>query len=241
MSKSYHLVLGGSQGLGAELVQQLLKKGQPVISVARSSDGTSAGSGFIAIACDLSRQSDREDLIAQLQKLPGEIDTVYFCAAQMAYGDYAETSLEEGSRLLNLNVLGVHHLMQAALSSLKVKRVYLISSEAAFFPLASMSLYSASKAFLHQFGLSLYWNALARGVLVQTYVAPPMKTQFDQKYASKMKRRFHRFEPSTVASHLLSARDNHSPEIFFQSKAGWIRKLMSLFPRKLLVKIFSQV
>ena len=77
MDKSHYVVVGGSSGIGYDIISRLVEKGVGVIVISRSADNISGMHGVTHMALDITRQDiDAAQLPASIQGLaycPGSI------------------------------------------------------------------------------------------------------------------------------------------------------------------------
>jgi NAD(P)-dependent dehydrogenase (short-subunit alcohol dehydrogenase family) len=102
------IVTGGANGIGRALAKRFAgAKAEAVIVADVDFDGASAVAGEIqgmAVRCDVSRESDVQDLVARVEREKGRIDI--FCSnAGIAVGGGPETPTDQWQRIWDVNVM----------------------------------------------------------------------------------------------------------------------------------------
>jgi len=184
------LVTGASSGLGWEMTKVLAKEyGANVIPVARRLPKleelkreieSTTQSKVHPIAADLSRL-DEVDRVFREAIAAGPLYAAILNAGVSHFGDYSELSWEGFQTMLATNVTSVVRLTTQLLPYLEARReeggLMLVSSMAGLTPVPYQTAYSATKAFLVNFGCGLHHETLPRGVSVTTFVPGGIKTE----------------------------------------------------------------
>jgi hypothetical protein len=184
------LVTGASSGLGWEMAKVLAKEyGANVVAVARRQSKLDE----LKREIESTTQSKVHPIAADLSRL-GDVDRVFEDATSAAplygailnagishFGDYNELSWEDFETMLATNVTGVVRLTTKLVPYLEARGegggLLLVSSMAGLTPVPYQTAYSATKAFLVNFGCGLYHETRARGVSVTTFVPGGIKTE----------------------------------------------------------------
>ena len=109
------IVTGGAMGIGQAIVQALLAEGAKVVIADR--DGAqeaakaldNAGDSVIGVTCDVSSQSDTEDVASVALEAFGRIDVLVNNAgvyADLTMTPFEDLSIDEWRRVLEVNVIG---------------------------------------------------------------------------------------------------------------------------------------
>lgn len=146
------VVTGSSQGLGLALVEALKEQGaRPIASSRSRADLESVGSklGVPTIVADVRSLSDMKHLAAEALRLFGRIDIwINNAGIWMPHSPISEIDSAQVQELMNTNVLGLLHGMQAA-TQVMVRQstgaILNILSTAALSPRPMSSGYCASK------------------------------------------------------------------------------------------------
>ncbi len=141
------LVTGGSRGIGAAVVRAFSDAGARVAALSRGG-GDPGVEGALPIACDL---RDRGAVIAATDRVAqelGGIDIVVPNAGVASYGPFLSLSAEDVDEMIDVNVKGTLHTLQAALPHLMrsdAADVVILASEAGRRGLPGETVYCASK------------------------------------------------------------------------------------------------
>ncbi len=184
------LVTGASSGLGWEMTKVLAKEhGANVIPVARrlprleelKREIESTSSARVRpIAADLSRVEEVDRMLQE-----ATADTPLYAAVLNAgithFGEYHELSWSDFEAMLATNVTGAVRLATKLVPYLEERAegggLLLVSSMAGLTPVPYQTAYSATKAFLLNFGCGLHHETVGRGISVTTFVPGGIKTE----------------------------------------------------------------
>ena len=110
------VITGGSRGIGAAAVARFAERGDRVYFLYEKDHASAAAvsekTGAVAICCDV---SDGQAVRAAFAKLP-EVDILICCAGIMHFGLLSQTPEEIWDRLFDVNVKGIYHCVNAAMS-----------------------------------------------------------------------------------------------------------------------------
>lgn len=172
------LVTGAAQGMGAAHARRLATSGATVVVNDRE-----ASTGLSDLAAELSGLaapgdvSDPEQVHALVQlvnKELGDIDILVSNHAFMTMAPFLEADLEEWWKIIDTNLGGTFHLVQAVLPGMrrrKAGRIVVISSEWGVTGWPDATAYSASKAGLISLVKTLGRELALEGIIVNA-VAP---------------------------------------------------------------------
>ncbi len=164
MSGNTVLVTGGGSGIGRALAEEFHKRSnQVVISGRRQSaldEVTKANPGMKALTVDMADKQSVAAFAAELTKLAPDLNVVLNNAGIMTPEDIlaAPKYVDIAEDTIATNLLGPIRLTAALLPHLlkqKDAAVLTVSSGLAFVPLAMTPTYSATKAAIHSYSLSL--------------------------------------------------------------------------------------
>jgi uncharacterized oxidoreductase len=174
------LITGGSSGIGLQLAQQLLQRGNAVIITGRDQKKLDAARQALPdVHTFQSDVSDSEAIEALhksvLARFPA-LDTLINNAGVMRNLKLNQRrDLKDVTREIDINLSGPVRMIQQFLPHLKTQKNALIvniSSGLAFIPFPASPVYSATKAALHSFTQSLRAQLDGTGITV-VELAPP--------------------------------------------------------------------
>jgi short-subunit dehydrogenase len=184
------LVTGASSGLGWEMAKVLaFEHGAHVIAVARRLERleelkreieSKSNVGVEPIAADLSK-IEEVDRVFQQATAKGPLYGAVLNAGITHFGEYHELSWQDFEAMLATNVTGIVRMTTHVLPHLEERRdgggILLVSSMAGLTPVPYQTAYSATKAFLVNFGCGLFHEAKPRNVSVTTFVPGGIQTE----------------------------------------------------------------
>jgi len=117
------LVTGAASGIGLAVVRRFLTEGAAVVmSDARPETLEAARASFDprphAVACDVGREDDVRDAVAESVRLLGGLDTVVTCAGIVRSGPTHQMSLELWETMIRVNLTGTFLALKHAIPAL---------------------------------------------------------------------------------------------------------------------------
>jgi len=170
------IVTGGSQGIGAALVEALLKEGYRVATCARNIEAQDQ-SNFLAIAGDIAEPDFAAKLVGTTIARFGRVDTLVNNAGAFVPRPFGEYSHEEFRSVISVNLGGFFHASQQAARQMLRQGgghiVNITSSLLAEQPLAALpaALTALTKGGLNAVTRSLAIEYAAHGIRVNA-IAP---------------------------------------------------------------------
>lgn len=147
------LVSGAAQGMGAAHARRLARDGAFVAVNDREPSealtALAAEIGGIAVPGDVSDPEQVADIVRRVSDAAGSVDILVANHAYMTMGPFLEADLTDWWKIVDTNLGGTLHLIQAVLPGMRSKgegRIVVLSSEWGVTGWPEASAYSASKA-----------------------------------------------------------------------------------------------
>lgn len=177
------LITGGGSGIGEALAHRLHDAGNTVIVAGRRRDALDAAidgrANMHAMTLDIDSAEAIEAFAADLIAAHPALNVVINNAGIMRYEDLsARRDLTDAKATITTNLLGPIRLTNALVDHLKAQEdaaIVNVTSGLAFVPLVIAATYSATKAAIHSYTLSLR-DALAGSVEVIELAPPAVQT-----------------------------------------------------------------
>lgn len=187
------LVTGAGRGIGRALVLALARAGHPVGLQARTAEALAevrreveaVGGRAVVVPGDATDPAAAEALVRQTEAAFGRVGVAVACAGQSLSAPLLRTTEADLRRMLDINVVGAFHLLQAAARAMKAHggggRIVVIGSTASVKGARYTAAYSASKhavlGLVRSAALELAADKITVNALCPGWVDTPM---FDQ-------------------------------------------------------------
>lgn len=240
-NKGIAIVTGASKGLGASFVDGIIKV-HPQIDeiwiIARNKDALEkikskyTNKKIIVLPLDLSDINSYNLIDEKLKSENKTIQLMISNAALCINGDFNNVNLNDSLKMIDLNIKGTIAFTKVCLPYIESKgQIILVSSTSAFVPNPGLSVYSATKSFILDFGISLKEELKIKKINVCTVCPGFMLTDMTKNNMNKKKERLPKVDPKTHAIKALKA-----------SKRGKTIYTTGLFYKfyRLIAKIFSK-
>jgi NAD(P)-dependent dehydrogenase (short-subunit alcohol dehydrogenase family) len=172
------LVTGAAQGIGRAIAVRLASDGAVVAVNDRVADDRLAAvveeTGGVAAPADCSDPMAVGAMVASLEASVGPVDVLVSNHAYMSMGPLVEYDVDDWWRVVDTNLGGTFHLVQAVLPGMRRRgggRVVVVSSEWGVIGWPNATAYSASKAGLVSLVKTLGRELAREGIIVNA-VAP---------------------------------------------------------------------
>lgn len=176
------LVTGASSGIGKQITQALLEKGETVIGICRTHPYQHIN--YQPHVIDLEKIHNLEPLYKNIASQYPDIDAIICCAGYGHFVSLEEFSFDEMKNLFNVNFLSQALLIKILLPHLKQRedaKIIAIGSECALSGQKKGTLYCASKYALRGFMASLREECRQRNVAVSLINPGMVDTPFFDK------------------------------------------------------------
>ncbi len=172
------LVSGATQGIGRAIAERLAHDGATVAVNGRSQDermdAVVEATGGVPAPADVSDRAAVRAMVERLEADVGAVDVLVVNHAYMSMGSLVDYDLDDWWRVLDTNLGGTFHLVQAALPGMLRAgggRIVLVSSEWGVTGWPDATAYAASKAGMISLAKTLGRELAPQGVIVNA-VAP---------------------------------------------------------------------
>ncbi|GAB2779654.1 putative oxidoreductase [Hymenobacter luteus] len=184
LTENIVLITGGGSGIGLALAERFQRAGSMVIAVGRREDKLREAQrrlpGLHIRACDVAQAADRVALAEWArQEFPNLNVLVNNAGIQRRFQLMEEEDWETRRQELVINVEAPIHLTTLFIPQLRAQAnpaIINVTSGLAFAPMAQAPIYSATKAALHSFTLSLRHQLAATPIRVLEVVPPAVNT-----------------------------------------------------------------
>jgi len=203
------LISGGTAGIGFEIARLFSANGSKVIITGRDKErldnAVAQLQNTTGILSDVSNAADVDKLVATIKQDHPELNIVINNAGRAQLYDLTKTEnvfdIAQDEMLTNyLAVIRLNEKLLPVLAAQKEAAIVNVSSVVAIVP-GSLATYSASKAALHSYTLSLRFSLADRpNVKVFELMPPLVNTEFSQAIGGSKG-----IAPSVVAADLLQA------------------------------------
>jgi uncharacterized protein len=185
------VVTGATSGIGAELANELARRGYPLLLVGRSAERLAeaktrlsalSGQPVQVRVCDLTDEQQRASLLAELQLQ----DVSLLCnnAGAGSFGPFVELDPRKLRHDIILDVLSMHDVCRAVLPGMvRAGRgaVLFTGSLAGNQPVPGSATYAASKAFVNALAESLSGELAGTGVTCTLLTPGPVRSNFARR------------------------------------------------------------
>jgi len=179
------LITGGATGIGLGLTERFIKENNTVIICGRrASVLKEVAAKFPAVitkVCDLASKGDRLELFNWVKKNHPDLNVLVNNAGIQNWVNISDDNLyEKAANEIEINITAPVHLSNLFLQMHALDAIINVKSGLAFVPFSKVPVYSATKAFLRSFTLSLR-HQLKGKVEVIEIIPPALNTDLGGK------------------------------------------------------------
>lgn len=180
------LITGGASGIGLGLTERFLFENNEVIVCGRREDILQKLKekypNVITIRCDLSSESERENLFQQISAEHSDLNVLINNAGIQNWMNVSDEDFFSRAKTeISTNIEAPIHLSNLFLKLNSLETIVNVTSGLSFVPFTKVPVYSATKAFFHSFTLSLRHLLKARNIEVIEIIPPAINTDLGGK------------------------------------------------------------
>ncbi|MEI7965791.1 MAG: SDR family NAD(P)-dependent oxidoreductase [Chitinophagaceae bacterium] len=186
LSNNKILITGGATGIGLGLTKRFLQENNTVIICGRREEALQAVAAefpsVITKVCDLSSEAERIELYNWVVANHSDLNVLVNNAGiQKWMGISDEQFFQKATEEITTNILAPIHLASLFTKMGSLTTIINVTSGLAFVPLAKVAVYSATKAFLRSFTLSLRHMLRSTNIEVIEMIPPALNTDLGGK------------------------------------------------------------
>ena len=180
------LITGGGSGIGLGLTERFVKEGNTVIVCGRRETALQEVAdrfpGVITQVCDLAIEADRINLFNWVAANHPDLNVLVNNAGIQNWMNITNDDFyDRAGNEIEINITAPIHLSKLFLKLKSLNTIMNVSSGLAFIPLSKVPVYSATKAFMRSFTLSLRHQLKASNVEVIEVIPPALNTDLGGK------------------------------------------------------------
>ncbi len=175
------LITGASSGIGAALAREFCRQGAALVLTARrlerlealAQELRAAGGEVMVLVCDVTRDGDCEQVVAQVHSTGRWLDIVVANAGFGVAGAFSKLTLDDYQRQFDTNVYGVMRTLRSGLADVQQQRgsLVILGSVAGHVAMPGNSAYAMSKFAVRALAMALRGELQRLGVSV-TLISP---------------------------------------------------------------------
>ena len=186
ISNNKILITGGASGIGLGLTERFLRENNTVIICGRRESTLDEISrlhpSVITRVCDLSKANEREALYTWISEEHPDLNVLINNAGIQNWMSITdERYFERAKEELAINIEAPMHLVSLFLNLKSLTTVMNVTSGLAYVPLIKAPVYSATKAFMNSYTLSLRQLLKPKGIEVIALIPPALNTDLGGK------------------------------------------------------------
>ena len=186
ISNNKILITGGATGIGLGLAERFIQEKNTVIICGRRESALKEAAdkfpSLITKTCDLSVAAEREDLFKWISEEHKDLNVLINNAGIQQWMAVSDNNFyQRAKEEITINIEAPVHLTSLFQNLNSLDTIINVSSGLSFSPLAKTPVYSATKAFLHSFTLSLRHLLKVKNIEVIELIPPALNTDLGGK------------------------------------------------------------
>jgi uncharacterized oxidoreductase len=186
ISNNKILITGGATGIGLGLTERFIKENNTVIICGRRESKLKEVSdrfpSVITRTCDLALAGERETLFQWVSEDHPDINVLINNAGVQQWLTISDPDFfQRAKNEITINIEAPIHLASLFINLKSLDTIINVTSGLSFVPLTKAPVYSASKAFLHSFTLSLRQLVKSKNIEVIEMIPPALNTDLGGK------------------------------------------------------------
>jgi uncharacterized oxidoreductase len=186
ISNNKVLITGGASGIGLGLTERFIQENNKVIICGRREsvlkEVADKYSSVITKVCDLSKPDDRENLFNWISEKHSDLNVLVNNAGIQQWMKVGDNNFFERTKdEIAINIEAPLHLTALFIKLKSLDTIINVTSGLSFVPLTKAPVYSATKAFLHSFTLSLRHLMKEKNIEVIELIPPALNTDLGGK------------------------------------------------------------
>lgn len=247
MTKPVVWITGASSGIGRALALRMAADGWTVAASARGADalaalaaGAQAGR-ILPVPLDVTDHAACREAVARIEGEVGSIATAVLAAGTHTPVEAGSFSVPDIRRLVEVNLMGVVHAVDAVLPGMiarRAGRIAIVSSVAGWRGLPTSAGYGATKAGLINFAESLKFDLDHLGIVTQVVCPGFVRTPLTDRNPFPMP---FLMEAEDAAGRLYRGLQGNAFEIAFPRRFAAILRLLGLLPDGLYFRLLHRL
>lgn len=186
LSNNKILITGGGSGIGLALTERFIREKNTVIICGRREsvlhEASEKWPSLITKTCDLEKEDQRQELFNWVSENHPDLDVLINNAGIQHWMSVTDLDFfPRAKKEISINIEAPVHLASLFINLPSLKTLVNVSSGLSFVPRTKAPVYSATKAFLHSFTLSLRHLLKSRNIEVIELVPPALNTDLGGK------------------------------------------------------------
>jgi uncharacterized oxidoreductase len=186
ISKNKILITGGASGIGLAMAERFSKEDNTIIICGRRESALKEAEdripSIITKQCDLTLSSEREALFKWIKTEHSDLNVLVNNAGiQQWMSVFDADFLKRAKDEIAINIEAPLHLISLFLNLESLNTIMNVTSGLSFVPLIKVPVYSATKAFLHSFTVSLKTLLKSKNIEVIEVIPPALNTDLGGK------------------------------------------------------------